>query len=408
MFLRIFFSFVLVGALEIKEGNVQDIFSEQSPTMRTGLEMFFGNETSEFLGEAYRKKIFRFVRHDSDASYFQENLIKEEDFKMLIDELMTTNGLLAKTFVKLKKEQKDLGETEELVDARTAEEVLALHESKVITLNALLAEDEDEDGDNENHPRIREPTKDLRDVTGAPGMKLKDEDGDYATLGRIRELAKDLRDVTGVPHVGMNLYLSQGDSNVLPPHTDMYDVFVAQIYGWKKWTTCVSKTPVYFNEAIRAELYESQRGLANGCTNYEESNLKGDDGMHCEDFLMGPGDVLYMPKGVRISPSLLCKNDGKFSSTTINITHTHTTGNPCSTYKHVRHSTHHHFDSDEQVHARIYFRNNDLEVRIRRGFEVCMCNCGINGEHDQRYTREPERHYVEISDHRLWRDLTSS
>lgn len=279
-----FFLFALVGALEVKEESGIFISEKSSTTIeRAGFRLLFGNETSEFLENAYRKKIFKIVRRDSDPSYFQENLIKDEDFKILIDEIMTTKGLLATKFVKLKKEQKDLGETEELIEARTAEEVLAIGASKVITLNALLAEKEDNDGDDKNHPRIRESTKDVQD---APSLR------------RIRNLAKDLREATGAPRVGMNLYLSQGDSNVLPPHTDMYDVLVAQIYGWKNWTTCVSKTPLHFDEAGRAELYESQRGLANGCTNYEESNLKGDDGMHCEDFMMGPGDVLYMPKGV--------------------------------------------------------------------------------------------------------------
>ena len=254
-----------VGALEKSNAFEGKVFESKNETSlldkRTGFEMFFGNETSEFLEKAYRKRIFRKFRRESDPSYFQDNLIKEQDFKMLIDTLITRKGLSPKSFVKLKEEQKDLGNTEELVDARTATDVLSMPSSKVVTLNALLEEAEE-------------------------------DDEEESPLRHIQKLAKDLRDGTGAPSVGMNLYLSRGDSNVLPPHTDRYDVFVIQIYGWKKWTTCVSKTPVHFNEAIRAELYESQRGLTDGCTNYEESNLKGDNGMQCQDFLLGPGDVL--------------------------------------------------------------------------------------------------------------------
>ena len=105
------------------------------------------------------------------------------------------------------------------------------------------------------------------------------------------------------PYVGVNLYLSAPGADVLPPHTDPYDVFILQLWGSKTWTTCVPLMPsdleegVKLSDADRAELYEIRKHHPDGCTAHTEEAINT-EGMECTRHTMGPGNALYMPKGV--------------------------------------------------------------------------------------------------------------
>ena len=109
----------------------------------------------------------------------------------------------------------------------------------------------------------------------------------------VTELTHDL----SAPFVGINLYLSKPDANVLPPHTDRYDVFVLQLWGKKTWNTCIPLEPSFRSEADRAELHEVRQDREDGCTRYDKTELLSDSSMGCNEFEMSSGDTLYMPKG---------------------------------------------------------------------------------------------------------------
>ena len=115
---------------------------------------------------------------------------------------------------------------------------------------------------------------------------------------KLGEWVRHLGDAFGVSP-GVNLYLSAPGSTVLAPHTDRYDVFVIQLWGSKAWKTCVpvpdTEDARGLDEAQLAELYEVRRATPDGCHEYVEQDLAA---MDCTERTMGPGDVLYMPKGV--------------------------------------------------------------------------------------------------------------
>jgi hypothetical protein len=109
--------------------------------------------------------------------------------------------------------------------------------------------------------------------------------------------------VTGIPS-SIHLYASAPGAQVLPPHTDPYDVLVWQLTGSKSWRACVPREELgsrTFNvsrplsDAQRCLLQELVRDNIGGCTSYTVEDAAS---LACEDFTMAPGDVIYMPKGV--------------------------------------------------------------------------------------------------------------
>lgn len=106
-----------------------------------------------------------------------------------------------------------------------------------------------------------------------------------------------LEDVTG-SSVGLNLYISAPEAVALPPHTDRYDVIVIQTTGAKRWRVC-TPSPVFSNGssiADAAQLLELHRHSPLGCTTH--AHAAADPDLECNEHVMEPGDVLYLPKGV--------------------------------------------------------------------------------------------------------------
>ena len=120
----------------------------------------------------------------------------------------------------------------------------------------------------------------------------------------MKWLADALFAVTVIP-ASIHLYASAPGAQVLPPHTDPYDVLVWQLTGTKNWRACVPREELAsrtFNvsrplsDSQRCLLQELVRGNIEGCNTYSVDDAA--TSLSCEDFVMAPGDVLYMPKGV--------------------------------------------------------------------------------------------------------------
>jgi len=120
----------------------------------------------------------------------------------------------------------------------------------------------------------------------------------------LKWLSDALFNLTGIP-ASIHLYCSAAGSKVLDPHTDPYDVLVWQLVGSKAWRACVPRkeiasrletmTDIPLSDAQRCLLQELAKDNIKGCTKYTAEDT---DSLLCEDFVMSPGDVLYMPKGV--------------------------------------------------------------------------------------------------------------
>ncbi len=80
-------------------------------------------------------------------------------------------------------------------------------------------------------------------------------------------------------HVQTNLYLTPPDAQGFPSHFDNHDVLVMQVEGRKHWR--LYGTPV--NTPYRGERFESHTH---------------DRGEVTHDFILGPGDCAYLPRGV--------------------------------------------------------------------------------------------------------------
>ena len=119
----------------------------------------------------------------------------------------------------------------------------------------------------------------------------------------MRWLSDGIFELTGLP-ASIHLYCSAKGAQVLKPHTDPYDVLVWQLVGSKSWRACVPReemasgsfnVTVPLSDSQRCLLQELAKDNIEGCTTYTVDDAASLD---CEDFLMEPGDVLYMPKGV--------------------------------------------------------------------------------------------------------------
>lgn len=94
-------------------------------------------------------------------------------------------------------------------------------------------------------------------------------------------------------------------AQALVPHTDEYDVFVAQLAGSKTWTVCTPEPEgldaVFATAAAAAmaaekcELHLQNEDSKDACTFYTKSDLEE---MDCTTLLLEAGDTLYLPKGM--------------------------------------------------------------------------------------------------------------
>ena len=80
-------------------------------------------------------------------------------------------------------------------------------------------------------------------------------------------------------HVQTNLYLTPPDAQGFPSHFDNHDVFVMQVEGRKHWR--LYGTPVH--TPYRGERFDSHAH---------------DRGEVTHDFILGPGDCVYIPRGL--------------------------------------------------------------------------------------------------------------
>jgi ribosomal protein L16 Arg81 hydroxylase len=89
--------------------------------------------------------------------------------------------------------------------------------------------------------------------------------------------------------VSAHAYISSPGAQALQPHTDPYDVFVLHVHGVKTWTVCTpspTSGQARHTPAELAELQEIERHQPEGCTSYNEEDLKG---MSCDDIILEPG-----------------------------------------------------------------------------------------------------------------------
>ena len=88
-------------------------------------------------------------------------------------------------------------------------------------------------------------------------------------------------------HAYANLYLTPGDSQTAPPHSDDRDVFVLQLHGEKAWLVWSAE------EARSQPLPFSDEMLGKGADVLAEAAL-GEPGLSC---MLRPGHLLYIPRG---------------------------------------------------------------------------------------------------------------
>ncbi|EGD73738.1 hypothetical protein PTSG_11500, partial [Salpingoeca rosetta] len=157
---------------------------------------------------------------------------------------------------------------------------------------------------------------------------------DFPAEDNVKQLQEGVRDVFGTESTVHLYHATQNESRALMPHTDPYDVLVIQLHGSKRWTTCIpdayatsgsddttedhsdshpdekaasssndqqqhghgeAETIKQFNPAQLGQLQEIRRQKQEGCTRYEDRDLRG---MRCNEFTLRAGDTMYMPKGI--------------------------------------------------------------------------------------------------------------
>ncbi|KAL1510934.1 hypothetical protein AB1Y20_005762 [Prymnesium parvum] len=254
-----------------------------------------GLHAPHFLSTVYQHSVLH-VQRPLDQGYFTDRLLARDQIRALLAAI-EREGLLGKAA----RAHRQSSLLQDVVggSVTTAELLDLIHEEQrtsiVVTLLATKGED----------------------LRGGGSLRHAD------TAPALRDLSIDLQSALGVNEVGVNLYLSSAGDQVLPPHTDKYDVFVLQLWGHKRWKTCVPRVlgDVYhdpisgqdvrvgrrfgkdsedepiLSEAERGELNEVRRHMKDGCSTYAVDDALLND-MSCEERLLGPGDTLYLPKGV--------------------------------------------------------------------------------------------------------------
>lgn len=97
----------------------------------------------------------------------------------------------------------------------------------------------------------------------------------------------------------------------LTPHTDAYDVMVAQIQGTKLWTLCTPNpktlSDVFREEGVNdgdmmvTEADKCELKLQEAFKKHDEASFYAEEDMKefdCRNVTMNPGDTLYVPKGL--------------------------------------------------------------------------------------------------------------
>ncbi|OVA13033.1 JmjC domain [Macleaya cordata] len=107
------------------------------------------------------------------------------------------------------------------------------------------------------------------------GMEFRSEN--------IAAIADGLAALLGQPSVGANAYLTPPRSQGLARHYDDHCVFVCQLLGQKRWTVLQRKT------LLLPRLYEPLHNFHNS----EDGTMASE----CQQFLLGEGDILYIPRG---------------------------------------------------------------------------------------------------------------
>lgn len=98
---------------------------------------------------------------------------------------------------------------------------------------------------------------------------------------RVRALADHCRALEAVlsAHVQTNIYLTPGSAQGFQTHYDNHDVFVLQVEGTKRW-----------------RLYDSPAGIPFRGERFTPGQFA--PGEPTDDFVLEPGDVLYVPRGL--------------------------------------------------------------------------------------------------------------
>ncbi|EGD79911.1 hypothetical protein PTSG_10194 [Salpingoeca rosetta] len=192
------------------------------------------------------------------------------------------------------------------------------------------------------------------ELAAGAGLLIRYEDlVDSPAQDHVKQLQDGVRDVFGTESTVHLYHATQNESRALMPHTDPYDVLVIQLHGSKRWTTCIpdayvsdtdtnndgsgtnaedddntntgtgdhgasasasasasssfpshhgtrarpseAETIKHFNPAQLGQLQEIRRQKQEGCTRYEDRDLRG---MRCTEFTLRAGDTMYMPKGI--------------------------------------------------------------------------------------------------------------
>lgn len=98
---------------------------------------------------------------------------------------------------------------------------------------------------------------------------------------RVRSLAQFCRGLEAIfsAHVQTNIYLTPGSAQGFQTHYDNHDVFVLQVEGTKRW-----------------RLYDSPAGVPFRGERFTPGKFA--PGEPTQDFVLEPGDVLYVPRGL--------------------------------------------------------------------------------------------------------------
>ena len=87
----------------------------------------------------------------------------------------------------------------------------------------------------------------------------------------------------------LHLYASGPHASALPAHTDPHDVFVLGAFGEKRWAVC---SPGGADGSLGWRL---RAKLTHRCADVSESELSDGGPLRCEEYVVRPGDVLYIP-----------------------------------------------------------------------------------------------------------------
>ena len=119
------------------------------------------------------------------------------------------------------------------------------------------------------------------------------QDADPATFALADGLYKS--DIGVRPNI--NLYSAPADMKGLSAHHDPQDVFIIQVTGSKLWTVC---DPIGPGQWLPTRVSDDPKNYL--FYRYNASQLEG---TNCGEYILRPGDVLYMPRGTIHAPETI-------------------------------------------------------------------------------------------------------